>query len=252
MDKYFSINAEGCSIRCKLYADDPARIDRLIVFLHGFGGHKDNKAAERFAGRILEKNRGAAVLVFDWPCHGEDVRKVLRLADCDRYLRLVTEYARDRWAPRALYAYATSFGAYLLLKYVSEHENPFTRIALRCPAVNMYAVLTRAIMTEEDLERIGRGKPIQVGFDRKISVDREFLESLREADISRRDFLPLADDMLILHGTKDEIVPMAEVLAFAEDNVIEFESVEGADHRFQDKKRMDYATVRVAEFFDMR
>ena len=58
-DKYFNINAEGCSIRCKLYYDELSRVQSAVLFGHGFGGHKDNRAAERFARRSYEKTAGA-------------------------------------------------------------------------------------------------------------------------------------------------------------------------------------------------
>jgi hypothetical protein len=57
MEKYFNINAEGCSSRCKLYSNKREEVRKFILFGHGFGGQKDNKAAERFAKRVLEKNR---------------------------------------------------------------------------------------------------------------------------------------------------------------------------------------------------
>ncbi len=251
MEKYYTVNAGGCSIRCKLYAADAAP-ERLILYGHGFGGHKDNKAAEHFALRLLEKNRSAALVCFDWPCHGEDVRKVLRLEDCDRYLQTVVGDLRTRFSPRRLDAYATSFGGYLLLKFVSDQANPFEKIALRCPAVCMYKVLNAAIMTEENLRQIEKGKAAQVGFDRKIAVDRVFLESLREADLMQRDFLPLADELLILHGTADEIVPFEDAKRFAENNVIDFIPVEGADHRFQNPKAMELATKEILRFLDLK
>lgn len=252
MVKYFSVNAEGCSIRCKLCADDPAAVRRVIVFGHGFGGHKDNRAAERFALRVLEKNRGVATLCFDWPCHGDDVRKTLRLEDCAAYLRLVLAHIESRFGAPRVYAYATSFGAYLFLKYLSENGNPFEKLALRCPAVNMYELLTTVVMSEEDRERIAKGKTASVGFDRKIEIDRVFLESLQKADITQRDFLPWADELLIVQGTKDEIVSPAAVRAFAEDNVIELELIEGADHRFQNPACMDKAIARILAFFELR
>ena len=250
MEKYYSINAEGCSIRCKLYAET-MQPERVILYGHGFCGHKDNMAAKHFAGRLLEKNRSAALLCFDWPCHGDDVRKVLRLEDCDRYLSLMIGDIRARFAPVRLDGYATSFGGYLFLKYLSEHEDPFDRIALRCPAVCMGKVLT-TIMTEENFRQLERGKSAMVGFDRKIAVDRVFLDSLREADLLQRDFLPWADDILILHGRQDEIVPFDEVKQFAEDNVIDFIPVEGADHRFQHPKAMELATKEILRFLELK
>ena len=250
-EKYFSINAEGCSIRCKLYYKDASQ-DRVVLFGHGFGGHKDNKAAERFAGHILEKNKNVAVLTFDWPCHGDDVRKVLRLDDCSAYIRRIIAHIGERFGDPALYLYATSFGGYLFLRYLSEEGSPFEKIALRCPAVNMYDVICTNIITEDSRRLLDRGRPAPVGFDRKVEIDSAFLNSLRENDLTKRSFLNWADDILILHGAKDEIVPPAAVRAFAEDNVIEFELIEGADHRFQNPRAMDHAIARIADWFGMK
>ena len=252
MTKYFSVNAENYSIRCKIYANEKDEIRRVILFGHGFGGHKDNKAAERFAKHILEKNKHTAVITFNWPCHGDDARKKLRLEECMTYLRLVISYIHETWNDPELFAYGTSFGGYLFLYYILEEGSPFVKIALRCPAVNMYESLTGTIMTEDELAQIRKGKPVLVGFDRKISIDREFLQSLEETDIQQMDFLDYADDILIVHGTKDEIVPYEAVNAFAEENVIELIPVEGADHRFQDPLKMDLATAKIAAFFGMR
>ena len=77
MVKYIDINRPGYSVKCKVYCDAFRDAEHVIVFAHGFGGHKDNKAAERFAQTALSKIKKAAVFVFDWPCHGSDVRKKL-------------------------------------------------------------------------------------------------------------------------------------------------------------------------------
>ncbi len=252
MEKHFSVNAEGCSIRSKLYARDKDEIGAVILCGHGFGGHKDNKAAERFARRILEKNKHAAIVTFDLPCHGDDVRKTLRLEDCGTYLRLMISWIDAQYRTPMLFGYATSFGGYLFLKYISEMGNPFAKLALRCPAIHMYDVVMHTLMTEEAQRLIAKGKPAHIGFDRKMEIDGAFLEELRQADISRRDYLAQADDLLILHGAKDEIIPIDTVKAFAEENVIEFEVIENADHRFQDPLTMERANARIAAFFGMK
>ena len=252
MEKYFNINESGASIRCKLYATDPNGVKTLIVCGHGFASDKDNKSAARLAKHVLDKNHGAALLTFNWPCHGDDVKKTLRLNDCDAYLGTVLSWTGTRYPDAALFGHATSFGAYLYLKYLSEHGNPFKKVALRCPAVVLYDVFTRSIMTETDLARIGKGKPVPVGFDRKVEIDKAFLDSVREADITQRDFLPYADDLFIVHGTKDEIVPFDAVKAFAENNVIEFEPIENADHRFQSPEKADLAIAKICAFFGLR
>ena len=251
MEKYFEINAQGYNIRCKEYYIDRRAAEKAIIFCTGFAGHKDNNAAKGFAESVLSKHRDVVEVVFNWPAHGDDVRKRLSLDDCDTYLEQVIREARQRYGVQQLYSYATSFGGYLVLKYISEHDNPFQRIALRCPAIDMHDVLTRAIMKRDEYDRIMKGKEVPVGFDRKIIVSRAALDELRENDIRQRDFLEYAEQILILHGTEDEVVPFEEGRKFAEDNLIEFIPVQGADHRFQNPAHMSLANKSAMRFFGL-
>ncbi|MDO4960402.1 MAG: alpha/beta fold hydrolase [Eubacteriales bacterium] len=254
LSKYFDINDGGFSIRCKLYHKDKdlTGIRRVVIFGHGLGGHRDNKAAEKFAARVITKYKGIGVVTFDWPCHGSDARNKLMLSDCNAYLSLVIAYVRKRFDTDELYAYATSFGGYLTLKYIHENGNPFRRIALRCPAVNMYESMLNRVVKSDELDKLNKGKDVLVGFDRKVKINKEFLDSLKANDIRELDFMDHADDIFIIHGTKDEIIPIAEVARFADNNVIEFKAVENADHRFTDPKLMDEAILHITQFFDFR
>ena len=257
MEKYFDIN-DGCSIRCKLIVNEtrnnaggpllPQSIDRVVIFCHGFGGHKDTRAASVFAERMNAKHLSTALLVFDWPCHGKDAGKHLTLEACDRYLSLVRQYAAEKLHAQSIYACGTSFGGYLLLKYTLEHGKSFEKIALRCPVVNMFRSMTERIIDEESLQKLNKGKEVLAGFDRKVKIDRDFLAELEACDLSKRDFLDYADDIMIVHGTDDEIIPYEEIRQFADDNVIEFLGVEGADHRFTNPKKMDPAIHEMIEF----
>ena len=250
MFKYFEINAQGHNIRCKIYSAEKGTADKAVIFCTGFAGHKDNNAANKFAEKVLSKHRDVCVVVFNWPSHGDDVKKKITLGDSMTYLDLVIREVREGFGIGTLYAYASSFGGYLLLKFISEHGSPFKKIALRCPAVSMYDVLTHTIIGPEELERIMKGKDVQVGFDRKILVTRAFLEELAANDIRTRDYLAWAEDMLILHGTKDEVVPFEDSRTFADDQLIEFIPVEGADHRFQNPVLLSLAHKYIMEFFD--
>jgi len=252
MYKYYEINAPGHNVRCKVYYKERAVADNAVIFCTGFAGHKDNRAAEVFAEKALSKQKNLIVVVFNWPAHGDDVKKKLDLKDCDTYLDLVISDAKTRFGVQKLYSYTTSFGGYLVLKYISEHGNPFQKIAIRCPGVDMYDVLTRTIIRNDELDRIMKGKDVLVGFDRKIVVSRSLLDELKTNDIRQRDFLEWADSILILHGTADEVVPFDSSKAFAEDNLIEFIPVEKADHRFQNPTHMSLANKYVMEFFGFR
>ena len=247
----YIVSRNGYNVSAKLYHEEKKDAKGVILFGHGFGGHKDNKAAERFAQRALDKLHMPTV-TFNWPCHGDDVRKKLRLSDCDGYLTAMIEDVRARFGGPALYAYATSFGGFLFLKYMLEHGSPFVRMALRCPAVDLYRVQTERIMSAEELERVEKGKEVAVGFDRKVAIDKAYLDEIRAVDLLHEDFTPWMDDVLILHGTRDEIVPFDTVQAFADDQLMEFVPIEGADHRFQDPRAMDEAIKAIVEFFNNR
>lgn len=250
MEKYFEINKDGQNIRCKLYTERKMEIKRVVLFVHGFAGHKDNKAAQKFAERVLSKYKGTALLTFDLPCHGNDVKKKMALRDCVTYMELVISYMQEELRAERIYAYATSFGGFLVLSYIAQRGNPFTKIALRCPAVDMAAVLSGTVMKTDDMDKLLKGKPVKVGFDRKIEISRPFLEELQEADIQKNCYLEDAENILILHGTKDEVVPIETSRRFADENLIAFVPVENADHRFQDPGCMELATKNILAFFE--
>ena len=69
------------------------------------------------------------------------------------------------------------------------------------------------------------------------------------ADISKRDFQEYSDRIILIHGTKDEIVPIEPVRAFAADNHIPFVAIENADHRFIDAGKTEAATIEVVRYF---
>lgn len=253
MVKYLDINNPGYSIKCKVFCENFRETQHVILFTHGFGGHKDNKAAERFAEAMLSKMKKTTLLVFDWPCHGSDVRKKLTLEDCDTYLTMVLDYIKTQMNVDDIYLYGTSFGGYMTLKYIHDHgTNPFRKIALRCPAITMGDVMWERICTEENKATLAKGKDVMAGFDRKVMIDQNFLDSIKESDIRNWDYLDYADDILIIHGTKDEIVPIEAAKDFADNNVIEFIAIEDADHRFQDLNKMKLAHNHMIDFYSAK
>lgn len=249
MEKLFDINEEGFSVRCKLFFNkDIHAVNNVVIATHGFGGFKDNNSIARFAEKIISKYKNYGVICFDWPCHGMDARKKLRLEECMTYMRLVVSYAKEKLNAENVYNYSTSFGGYLTLKYVAENENPFAKIALRCPAIKMYDVMD-SHMSEEDRVKLSKNKDVISGYERKIVIDKAFMDELKECDITKKDYMDYADSMLIIHGTKDEMVPISYSEEFSDNNVIELIKVEGADHRFFDQKKLDFAIQKIIEFF---
>ena len=248
MEKYFEINNNGISIKCKIYCNDIRNVKDVVISFHGFCGSKENMASKKLAKKLMEIQNDIAVIVFDWPCHGKDVRQKLYLSDCNNYLNTLIDFIYSNFSVNNLYANATSFGGYLILKYIKENGNPFKKINLRCPAVNMINVLYDNILTEEDRKQLSKGKDVIAGFERKIRITPELINDLNTNDITKWDYSDIAKDILIIHGTVDETVPINAVEEFANANSIDFISIEGADHMFKNSAKMNEAIEYSAEF----
>ena len=248
MEKYFDINTNGHSIRCKLFSRDPRKAGCVVICCHGFAGSKEGSSIKRLADKLADTRRDAALIAFDWPCHGEDRSPKLTLAACDAYLTDVVAWARAFFGTDELYASANSFGGYLLLRYLSEHESPFRKTVLRCPAIPFHAVIA-PLISADAAEKLAKGRAAMIGFDKKIPVTAEFMAEIRENDVTTRDLTAHMDDVLILHGTEDEIVPFGPVQAFADENLIECVPFEKTDHRFQSLTSMGNAIAETLRFF---
>ena len=251
MHRYFEINQNENHIGCKIYCHDVKKVKRIIIFCHGFVANKDYDAAEIFANRLILKFEDAAVVSFDWPCHGDDNKKNLCLDDCNRYLNQVIAWLKQEFHTEELYVYGASFGSYLSLKYISENGNPFKKMALCCPAVNMHEVLTKVIMTSENFVKLQTQEEVLVGFDYKVPVGYRFLDELQRNDVQCMNYVDYAKDILIIHGTADEIVPYDVVQTFAKNNGIGFASIADADHRFLDEDKMEQVVQYILDFFEL-
>ena len=161
---------------------------------------------------------------------------------------MVVGYAKDELHAEHVYNYSVSFGSYLTLLYIQRVGNPFTRIALRSSGIGMYQLMLNNV-DPNDIPKLERGKEVEVGFERKMKIDQKFLHDLKDGDVTKLEYFDWADDMIMLHGTEDEYVPYEQAQEFADNNVIEFTLVEGADHPFRNPKYMDLAIHTVVEFF---
>ena len=107
------------------------------------------------------------------------------------------------------------------------------------------------ILSEEDKHLLAKGKPVLAGFDRLVKIENDFLEDLKSHDISHNDYKDVADSVLIIQGTKDEIVPPQDVFEFASANGILCIRVENADHRFTEPTKMDEVIKNMIDFYEL-
>ena len=246
--KYFDITRPGLSIKCKLCTGDSHTFSDVVISCHGFGGNKDNAATEKLAQTLLPVRKDAAILSFDLPCHGNDVKQKLDLEDCLLYLDTVMGYARTELQAQRLFCFANSFGGYLALLRLHREGCAFEKTLLRCPAVGIGEILKRDLAATNQVDLLAK-KDAVLGFERKMKISARFVGQLEENDLSKWDYSQLTENLLILHGTKDELVSHDEVEAFADQNGIDFLSIENADHMFRNPSKLREVLDYTMEFF---
>lgn len=103
-------------------------------------------------------------------------------------------------------------------------------------------------MTEEERNNIKLDKTVMTGFDVKIPVTYAFLKSLSIADIMQNDFTAYKSEILMIHGTDDEVVPYGAATSFSKHNMIRVVTVPDADHRFSDTELKQTAFEHTCNF----
>ncbi len=187
----------------------------VCVISHGFGSSKDSPTAGLLAQGLGKY--GAGVLAFDFPAHGESPvdGSMLSIRRCMDDLASAEARALEL-APGAVICYfASSFGAYINLLYLSCRPHRGSRAFLRSAAVEMPKLL-HARAPEERAQLSGRGYLMldMAGYVRPLKLTREFL-----ADLDAHDLFQLyrkgAAQVAMVHGDRDDVAPLEAAQRFA-------------------------------------
>ena len=252
MEKYFEIKKDNITIKCKSMYKNLNNINSVILSCHGFTGSKDNKTAALLGKILPEKYSNIMIISFDLPAHGNDESKPLSLANCNEYLETVIDYIKNKLKIDNIYAQGTSFGGYLLLKYINEHDNPFKMIALRCPAINIYNALTDRILTEDQIRLLKKGEDIELGNDKNIIINNNFVDDLKKNDINKKGlFNKYSNEIVVFHGNMDTLIDFEVVRNFCYMNHITFIPVIGADHGFNNDKSLMLFVKGLETFYNI-
>lgn len=239
--KEFSIKKERYSIPCKFFMPD-AQVKKIIIGLHGFAGDKESSVLFALAERLVLNE--SALLCFDFPAHGESAASdsFLRVENCKQDLLDVAEYVRNEFPQKAYGIFATSFGGYITLLCSSKLKD-FKKV-LRAPAVTMAESFVEKIISVSKIEFINN-KGALCGFEREMYVSVDFYEDLLKYKIQ----IP-QEEILVIHGTEDDIVPFADVKNIADKHPnIKLIPVIGADHRFKKEGELEQILESAMEWY---
>ena len=161
----------------------PNNCNTIVIAMHGFAGDKESSCIKLLEDRLKQMNVG--LLKFDWPGHGESETNGddFTVHKCLSDLNSIVKYIRKEHNDCNLVAFSTSFGGYLTLLYNYYNPNVFNHIILRSPAIKMYDVIEKNLLTEQmkiELRKIASFK------DHPFRVEND--ESLKELKSSISTF----------------------------------------------------------------
>ncbi len=218
------------NVKCKLFIPS-GEISDILIALHGFAGDKESSVIKAVAESLGETT---LVFAFDLPCHGKDEEQgKLRLDKCIKYLDIILDYVKKSYKSIPISFFATSFGAFVLLNYLKNHDEQFKHIILRAPAIFMDEVLTNSILKDHKISLdIFLKQGAILGFDKEILVNKDFLQDLRKNSLSQHKFLEHID---IIQGDKDDTVDIKKNEVFFNSKFPSFSLhyIKDADHRFK-------------------
>ena len=212
---------------------------QIVIGIHGFFGDKESSVLVKLGKELSQSN--AALVTFDLPCHGaNDNSKLLRLSDCTQAIEDVFSWVHKNFPGKPISVFATSFGGYLTLLYLSNHIEQLNKIILRAPAINMSQVLENVLLPFQSLSAEDLKSTTDIGKEQRLLVDYHFIEELRNNNLHQ--IKPVETFLYILQGKKDDIVNPEENANFFNKNypnrhqIIYFEN---ADHRFKKPGELD-------------
>lgn len=218
------------NIHCKLFLPKD-KVKNILVAIHGFAGDKESSVIKAIAENL---NETTLIITFDLPCHGKDEEKSeLRLNNCINYLKNILDFIKNQYKNIPISLFATSFGAFILLNHLKDHNSTFEHIILRAPAIFMDEVLTNSILKDHGITlQQFLSQSTNLGYDKTILVGKNFLQDLKENSLASHKFSQQID---IIQGDKDDVVDVKKNEAFFNSNFVNFSLhyIKDADHRFK-------------------
>lgn len=247
MKREFIQGENGYSIPCAGALSGKEK--RVVLFCHGLGSSKESPTVLTVSPVLREQ--GIGTFAFDFPGHGESPAdgERFRVENCVNDLAAVEAHVRSLCPGAEIGYFASSFGAYINLIYLSTRAPAGRSSFLRCAAVDMAGIMKRNTTREHEAQLEVQGYVVLDGdYARPLKITRGFLEDLSAYDVFRL-YRPGTARLEMIHGTADETAPLADARRFANHAGAELLEVEGADHRFLIPGGMERVADAALRFF---
>jgi len=247
MERYFSLSQESLRIPCKIYEPDFGAPKRCILGVHGFGGSKDAEILTTLSEEM--SIFGFACVCFDFPAHGDSPMEsdALTLDNCIETLLYTAKWAHNRYPDLDFCVFASGFGAYVTLIAIDQLEEVVgkVKLVLQTPNLRMSETLLGMVrMSEAQLLEAGRAT---LHAEREFDVTYDFYKQVRNYTALTIYDMP----MLLLHGEKDEYLPIDDMINFRRINEgCKLVVIPDADHQFHAPGAWDMVVDLTRDWFE--
>ena len=250
MDREILLRDGELKIPTRITLPDRMVPRRVVLGVHGLGGSMDDEIQQSIAEEMAFFR--AACVRFDLPCHGKSPMGPgdFTLDYSVRSLLAAAKFAREAFRDtEGLCVFATGFGAYVTLVALPQllELTEDIRLVVQTPSVMMHQTLLSMIrMSREDFRAAGS---YTFPLAKPFTVTYEFYQELQNNIVLNPQPVP----MLILHGERDDYIPMDQIQNFRrinEDSRLVI--IPGASHRFLEEGAWDMVLDLTRDWFEFR
>ncbi len=252
-EQIFFTNSQG--LRLAGILSRPMRRHKLpiVVTCHGFGSGKDSETNTLLVQRLNQL--GIASLRFDFSGHSDSEGDIARVTvsqgvdDLRSALRSLEGYS---WTSGSIVGlFGQSYGGNVVLWYAADHDRA-RAIALQAPVSDYVAVKERKLGPEGMLQWKTNGYALEDTDGDDVRLNYTFYEDAR----SRNTYelaKQISIDCLILHGDKDNTVPLQQSQALARvlGQRVRLQVIPNATHTFGGPGEMESVVSETARFFQV-
>lgn len=203
----------------KYYQNNFNKYKKVIVAIHGFAGNKNSNTLQ-FLHPYFELNR-YALLSFDLHGHGNnEIGITPDIEKCLICLEDAIRIARLDFPNLPISLYATSFGAYIALLYLTKITCNLDTVILRVPAINPIKTITK-IFAEKTLPVIHKGVYVSIKLCKDIKLHPIINKKINQKNIYT--IISECDTIVDNNDTKD----------FCKALNIPIYSIAGANHKLK-------------------
>ena len=247
MERLFTISNGPLRIPCKIYEPDFGAPRRCILGVHGFGSAKDTHVLSALSEEM--SIFGAATVCFDFPAHGDSPMQsdALTLDNCISTLLHAAQWTHNRYPELDFCVFASGFGAYVTLIAFEQLEELVGKVKLVLQTPNLRMSETVLNMVRMSAEQLKAAGSVTLPAARKFDISYSFFRQLR----AHTALTTYDSPMLLLHGEKDEYLPLSDMLNFRRINEeCKLVVIPDAGHQFMEPGAWDMVVDLTRDWFE--